>query len=50
MDIAVKVTAKSSKTELAGFLPHGTWKIKFAPAAGKGKANSGRRAAPETRI
>ena len=39
MDIRVKVIPKSSKTELAGYLPDGTWKIKVAAAPEKGKAN-----------
>ena len=39
MDIRVKVTSKSSKTELTGYLPDGTWKVKVAAAPEKGKAN-----------
>lgn len=39
MDIKVKVVPKSSRTELAGQLPDGTWKIKIAAAPEKGKAN-----------
>jgi len=39
MDIAVKVIPKSSRTELAGTLPDGTWKIKVAAIPEKGKAN-----------
>ena len=39
MDIRVKVTPKSSKTELTGYLPDGTWKVKVAAAPEKGKAN-----------
>jgi len=39
MEIRVKVTPKSSKTELAGYLPDGTWKVKVAAAPEKGKAN-----------
>lgn len=39
MDIRVKVIPKSSKTEIAGYLPDGTWKIKVAAAPEKGKAN-----------
>ncbi|HEV2689622.1 MAG TPA: DUF167 domain-containing protein [Bryobacteraceae bacterium] len=39
MDIRVKVIPKSSKTELAGVLPDGTWKVKVAAAPEKGKAN-----------
>lgn len=39
MDITVKVIPKSSKTELVGQLPDGTWKIKIAAAPEKGKAN-----------
>ena len=38
-DIRVKVIPKSSKTELTGYLPDGTWKIKIAAAPEKGKAN-----------
>lgn len=39
MDIRVKVIPKSSKTELAGYLPDGTWKVRVAAAPEKGKAN-----------
>jgi len=39
MDIRVKVIPKSSKTELTGYLPDGTWKVKIAAAPEKGKAN-----------
>jgi uncharacterized protein len=39
MDFSVKVTPKSSKTELAGYLPDGTWKVKVAAVREKGKAN-----------
>jgi hypothetical protein len=39
MDIRIKVIPKSSKTELAGYLPDGTWKVKVAAAPEKGKAN-----------
>ena len=39
MDIRVKVIPKSSKTELAGYLPDGTWRIRIAAAPEKGKAN-----------
>jgi len=39
VDIRVKVIPKSSKTELAGYLPDGTWKIKVAAVPEKGKAN-----------
>jgi uncharacterized protein (TIGR00251 family) len=39
VDITVKVTPKSSRTELIGKLPDGTWKIKVAAASEKGKAN-----------
>ena len=39
MDIRVKVSPKSSKTELTGYLPDGTWKVKVAAAPEKGKAN-----------
>lgn len=39
MDLRVKVIPKSSKTELAGYLPDGTWKVRVAAAPEKGKAN-----------
>lgn len=39
MDITVKVIPKSSKTELVGRLPDGTWKVRVAAAPEKGKAN-----------
>jgi len=39
MDILIKVTPKSSKTELTGYLPDGTWKVKVGAAPEKGKAN-----------
>jgi len=39
MDIRVKVIPKSSKTELTGYLPDGTWKVKVAAAPEKGQAN-----------
>jgi len=39
MEIRVKVIPKSSKTELAGYLPDGAWKIKIAAPPEKGKAN-----------
>ena len=39
MDIRVKVIPKSSRTELAGILPDGTWRIKVAAAPEKGRAN-----------
>ena len=39
MDIRIKVVPKSSKSELAGILPDGTWKVKVAAAPEKGKAN-----------
>jgi uncharacterized protein (TIGR00251 family) len=39
MDLVVKVVPKSAKTELAGVLPDGTWKIKVAAAPERGKAN-----------
>jgi len=35
----VKVIPKSSKTDLAGYLPDGTWKVKVAAPPEKGKAN-----------
>lgn len=39
MEFRVKVIPKSSKTELAGYLPDGTWKVRVAAAPEKGKAN-----------
>ncbi len=39
MDIRVKVIPKSSKTELTGYLPDGTWRVKVAAAPEKGRAN-----------
>jgi len=39
VDIAVKVIPKSSRTELAGQLADGTWKVKVAAPPEKGKAN-----------
>ena len=39
VDITVKVIPKSSRTELAGTLPDGTWKVKVAAVPEKGKAN-----------
>jgi len=39
VEITVKVTPKSSRTELVGKLPDGTWKVKVAAAPEKGKAN-----------
>ena len=39
MDLLVKVIPKSSRTELAGILADGTWKVKVAAAPEKGKAN-----------
>jgi uncharacterized protein len=39
IEIRVKVIPKSSKTELSGQLPDGTWKMKVAAAPEKGKAN-----------
>ncbi len=39
MDLTVKVIPKSSKTEVVGQLPDGTWKVKVAAAPEKGKAN-----------
>jgi uncharacterized protein (TIGR00251 family) len=39
MVIRVKVIPKSSKTELVGYLPDGTWKVKVAAVPEKGKAN-----------
>jgi uncharacterized protein len=40
MDILVKVIPKASKTELAGHLPDGTWKVKVAAAPERGTANA----------
>jgi uncharacterized protein (TIGR00251 family) len=37
--IRVKVIPKSSRTELAGYLPDGTWKVRVAAPREKGKAN-----------
>ena len=39
MEFRVKVIPKSSRTELVGYLPDGTWKVKVAAAPEKGKAN-----------
>lgn len=39
MDLTIKVIPKSSRTELVGQLPDGTWKVKIAAAPEKGKAN-----------
>ena len=39
MEFQVKVIPKSSRTELVGYLPDGTWKVKVAAAPEKGKAN-----------
>jgi uncharacterized protein (TIGR00251 family) len=39
VEIRVRVIPKSSRTELAGYLPDGTWKVKIAAAPEKGKAN-----------
>jgi len=39
VDITVKVIPKSSKTELVGQLPDGTWKVKVAAVPEKGRAN-----------
>jgi len=39
MEIRVKVIPKSSRTELVGVLPDGTWKVKVAAAPERGKAN-----------
>ncbi|HLG98458.1 MAG TPA: DUF167 domain-containing protein [Bryobacteraceae bacterium] len=39
MDLRVKVIPKSPRTELAGRMPDGTWKVKVAAAPEKGKAN-----------
>lgn len=39
MDITVKVIPKSSRTELVGRLPDGTWKVRIAAAPERGKAN-----------
>jgi len=40
VEFQVKVVPKSSKTEFAGFLPDGTWKVRIAAAPEKGKANT----------
>jgi uncharacterized protein len=39
MDLRVKVIPKSARTESAGYLADGTWKIKVAAAPEKGRAN-----------
>ena len=39
MDLRVKVIPRSAKTELAGYLPDGTWRVKVAAVPEKGKAN-----------
>jgi uncharacterized protein (TIGR00251 family) len=39
VEFRVKVVPKSSRTELVGYLPDGTWKVKVAAAPEKGKAN-----------
>jgi uncharacterized protein (TIGR00251 family) len=39
MELRIKVVPKSSKTEFAGYLPDGTWKVRVAAAPEKGKAN-----------
>lgn len=39
MDLRVKVIPRSSRTELAGILADGTWKVKVAAVPEKGKAN-----------
>lgn len=39
MDLRVKVIPRSSRTELAGLLADGTWKVKVAAAPERGKAN-----------
>ena len=39
MEFRVKVIPKSSKTELAGYLPDGTWRVKVAAAPERGRAN-----------
>jgi uncharacterized protein (TIGR00251 family) len=39
MEFLVKVIPKASKTELVGYLPNGTWKVKVAAAPERGKAN-----------
>ena len=39
MEFRVKVVPKSSRTELVGYLPDGTWKVKVAAAPEKGRAN-----------
>jgi len=39
MDIIVKVTPRAGRSEVAGFMPDGTLKVKVAAAPEKGKAN-----------
>ena len=39
MDLRVKVIPRSSRTELAGILADGTWKVKVAAVPEKGRAN-----------
>ncbi len=39
MDLAVKVVPRSAKTGLAGTMADGSWKVRVAAAAEKGKAN-----------
>jgi uncharacterized protein (TIGR00251 family) len=38
--LAVKVIPKSSRNEIAGYLPDGTWKVKITAAPEGGKANA----------
>ncbi len=38
--LAVKVIPKSSRSELAGVLPDGCWRVKVAAAPEKGRANA----------
>lgn len=40
MDLRVKVIPKSSKSEVVGYLPDGTLKVKIAAAPERGKANA----------
>lgn len=40
MDLRVKVIPKSSKSEVIGYLPDGTLKVKIAAAPERGKANA----------
>jgi uncharacterized protein (TIGR00251 family) len=57
VEFQVKVIPKSSRTELVGYLPDGTWKVKVAAAPEKGKANralceflAGKLGVPKSRV